>query len=163
VRALGAVCPSPLAEMAGLHFLRAALIRAEQRPAWWRRGASGAAPVYRDHLLVTAWVDGDVRRATGRLAEALAAPGPRGPFADELWGGCLGYPGAADVGALGRWLWAHRLRFSLYLDSRRGYTAEQVQAALALRAKVESACAAHEGDPVDDVCATLSSLLPAQG
>jgi hypothetical protein len=139
---------SPFAAVAGLHFARVTVIRTVPR--------RGEGP--REHLLLAAWVDGDPKDAARRLAEAFTAEGPRGPWADDLWGSCTGYPGSTDLERLTAWLLGHRLRFSLYLDSRAGSTAGELREALDLKQQVDKVVARHEGRPLAELTAALAAL-----
>lgn len=162
VRSLAKETPSPFAEVAGLHFARAAVVEAPVRrpPPWWawlRRSAVTDEPGQK-YLLVCAWVDGAEEAAVGQLVKDLTVAAERPAPADALWGSCTGYPGPDDPEQLARWLIAHCLRFSLFLDSHVGVSVEQVQAALRLRARAMEVVAAHEGCPAREVVHALANL-----
>jgi hypothetical protein len=152
-----------LGEIGGLHFARATVVEAPQRRRpWWSPWRFLAGTDVREecppHLLFCAWVDGPVEPFVARLAKALATPDDGRTPSDDLWGYCAGYPGADDSDRQAEWLLAHQLRFSLFLDSRAGISAEQIQAALRLRDKVGQTVAAHEGSPLRETCRALAQL-----
>lgn len=157
IRSLASEERSPFADVLGVHFVRAAVIEAPVRRSRWRRRA-GQRPEPAPYLLLCAWVDGRTEQAVSQLVKALVVPTGSGCPADDLWGHCVGYPGAGSPEHLARWVLAHRLPFSLFLDSHAGSSAEEVLAALRLRDQVTRALTAHEGRPPSEVALAVARL-----
>lgn len=164
VRLLGIQQSSLLSGVTGLHFARAAVIEAPvRRRSWrswrpWRRRRPDRTEPAVPYLLFSAWVDGSVEKAVDQLVKVLVTPTRAGTPADDLWGSCTGYPGADDPERLVRWVLAHRLDFSFFVDSRAGVTVEQIQAAVRLRNEVMATVEAHEGRSAGEACRALARL-----
>jgi hypothetical protein len=151
VAALAAEAPSVFERIGGVHFARIALVRVAGRRSrpWWARPAE-----VRDHLLVSAWFDGDARIFVGRLVGALA------PRADALWAGSPGCPGADEPERLATWLLDRRLRPALFLGCRSGVSVDQVREALARREQAFDLVTAVAGRPLEDIRRELKRLWP---
>ncbi len=110
----------------------------------------GAAGPDSGRLLITAFVDGRGRDYPARLIAAL------GPAADELFGGCRGYPGAAAPDETAAWLARHRLAATLFVPCRAVMPVASVRRALARRERVlDLVAAAPPGESFADLGARL--------
>jgi hypothetical protein len=135
--------PDLFAAVSGTHFARLAHLALP--PA--ERVGAGPDP---GRLLVAAFVDGRGRDYPGRLIAAL------GPVADEVFGGCDGYPGAAAPEAAAAWLARHRLGATLFVPCRSVMPVASVRRALARRERVLDLVAdAPPGESFADLGARL--------
>lgn len=139
----------------GVHFARLAILPVPARPESSTRptaaGADHPTGPTRPCLLFSAWFDGDRRDFVDRLVTGL------GHHADVIWDGCDSYPGTDDPRRLASWITAHRLRISLFLGSRSGSSAEQIQDALKLEEQVREVLTATQGQPLPEIRRALTS------
>jgi hypothetical protein len=138
--------PQLFAAVGGTHFGRLSHLAL---PLAERAGA-GPDP---GRLLVAAFVDGRGRDYPARLVAAL------GPVADEVFGGCDGYPGAAAPGEAAAWLARHRLAATLFVPCRAAMPVASVRRALERYERVlDLVAAAPPGESFTDLGARLAQV-----
>ena len=135
-----------LESLGGVHFARAAIVpRVGRGPA--------SAPPVRDHVLFNAWFDGDraafVRRLSAQLDETAL---------DALWGCCVGYPGADDVGVLADWILRHRLRFTMAVDTRDGRSVAEMRRLVDRRERALDFVTRGQGEPLSEIRRQIPTL-----
>lgn len=114
---------SPLANVAGTHFARWAVIGDVvyegdgQRPDHLKLG----------RLLFTSNFDGPPAPYLERLRTGL------GEVADAIWGHCGGYPGSGDAGAFAAYMRSHQIESSLFFAAYGERSVEDVKRSLATR------------------------------
>lgn len=132
--ALPAGDASPFARMASTHFARFVVLDrwATAAPGW----RSSRPPL--QHLLFTSTSNSPPDEHIEELRVCL------GPWADEIWGQCVGYPGSASPRDFRRYLRHNRLRISL---AYRAYaaTVPEVRAGLDLRRRHAEFARAQQG------------------
>lgn len=148
LRMLAQVPEAVFDPVGGVHCARLAVVSLPSR-RWPFAGSPQGEP---EHLLFSAWFDGAEGDFVRGLVERL------GPRAEDIWGGCDGYPGTNDLERLASWILAHRVRFNLFLGSRSGVPAERTQAAAELADQVREAVTATWGRPQAEIHRRLREL-----
>jgi hypothetical protein len=135
--------PDLFAAVDGTHFARLSHLA----PLAAESARDGADP---GRLLLAAFVDGRGRDYPARLIASL------GPAADEVFGGCPGYPGAAVPAAAAAWLARHRLAATLFVPCRAVMPVASVRRALARHERaLDLVAAAPPGESFADLGARL--------
>jgi hypothetical protein len=138
--------PDLFAAVDGTHFARLSHLAV---PATERGGAGPDA----GRLLLAAFVDGQGADYPRRLLAAL------GPRADDVFGGCDGYPGAGSPDAAAAWMGRHRLAATLFVPCRAVMPVASVHHALARRRRVlDLVAAAPPGESYADLGARLAQV-----
>lgn len=150
---LGQLPEAVFGPVGGVHFARLVTLQIPTRRWWWAPAPEGEP----GHLLLSAWVDGTGDDFARRLVDSLD------DRADDIWGGCTGYPGTDDPERLADWILAHQLPFRLFLGSRSGVSAERAQAALELADQVAETVLATCGKPLPEVHQALRDLYDEGG
>jgi hypothetical protein len=151
VAALATEHPTVFDRTGGVHFARLALVPMPGRPEK-AEAAPGPPPVAPRWLLLSAWVDGDLRAFLARLVAAL------GDRAAALWGCCAGAPPPDEPEAVAAWVAAHRLRISLFAGTHTAVPVDRIRRTLVQRDAVLDVATRLQDRPVGEIRAALEDL-----
>ena len=132
---LGVGPDSPLAKANRTHFARWVIL-----PQLVYQGAPQKSDALRSqYLLFTACCDGPRQTYPEHLRETMGAE------ADEIWGHCVAYPGAADAAKFRAYFEHNSLDAQFFVAAYPGKTVDQVRSALALRNRLIAFATSSQG------------------
>jgi hypothetical protein len=131
--AMPVAAASPLARLSQLHLGRIHIF--DELVA---QPGHAAEKLDAPQLVFTSSFDGSLDRYCADICDKV-------PEADEWWGHCVGYPGRADKAAFTAYIRAHKIDAQLFANAYHGATVQDVQRALAVRARVLDFAVAAQG------------------